>query len=401
MGSRRLPRAQALTALVAVLVLAAACRGGQDEPPAPATVTLSPTATAAPAATPTPDRLGPPRATAQEARTALQELLAVSNEACPFALVERWSAECAVADFDGDRLTDAAYFVPLATGAARKTGVVMIRRAAAREIEILPARGAADLSRELRPLLTPADRSGDGRPDVTVVTTTCGPIDCRSEVGVFAWDGNVWRDIGPGQPLDNVAGVGFEVRAAERLLIVRTGALKTSAAGPTRGAVQTFVLRDGAYQLSGVVPDPPAYLYHAIRDADERFLAGDFSAAIAGYQSAAGSSTLKDWQQEQGKGDGRQRLRGYALFRLAVATAARGDEPTAAFDSAIRAGIGLWEQAVMAFRTGYLEEGGTRAGCLAAIRYLSQPAVKPFLDEAFDYGYANQPRPAPTDICPL
>ena len=402
MGRRRIPSRAPLAGLLAGLVLVGACGGGPGRDPvstpSPATATASPTATP----TATPDLIGPPPLTVAEAGARLAALLA-AGPLCIEPVKLRWNAECMAGDFDGDGRADAAYVVPLPAAGTRQPAAAFILRAAA-PMQTLAPDGAADTSQLARDLFRATDRSGDGRPDITVLLTSCA-ADCATRVLVQSWDGTSWREIGPGQAFDNLDRVTFTGTASTRTLSVRSQPLENRAVGPTREVTFSFALKDGVYQFESATPATPTYLYHAIQDADARFLLGDYTGAITAYEAAIADPRLKDWQAEAGRGDGRARLSGYALFRISVATAASGQPEAvvlASFDRVIRDGGALFTQVTTAFRGGYLDQGARpRAGCQEAVAYLRQPSVRPFLDELFDYGPANLPRPAPEDVCPL
>jgi hypothetical protein len=160
-------------------------------------------------------------------------------------------------------------------------------------------------------------------------------------------------------------------------------------------------LVDGVYQLQSATPDPPQFLFHAILDADTLFDGGDFRGAIAAYAAALEDPDLEDWKEVAGQEPGRPALTGYALFRIAVATAAAGDDPTAAIDAVITGSPEpLFAEAILAFRRGYQEGDSVTRGCLEATHYFSLPASEAILGLRFDYGYGN-PRKGPQDICPL
>ena len=408
MGSRRLPRTETVAAacLAGVLVLVG-CGGGSGKPastsPTAAASATAETPSPTAPATPTPDVLGPRPKDVDAALGAYQRYLDAGGAPCGDALKARWSpASCATGDLDGDSKPDTAVLVPIESPAARNAqpAAVLVRRSGDTRAFAFPTTGEADASPTALTIFAARDRSGDARAELSYLTTICGASNCVSRVEIQSWDGTAWRDIGPGVGFDNPDRIAFE----STTLSVHSGVLGSVGAGPTRGVTAEYRLKDGRYALSSSTPDKPLFLVHAIADADARFDAGDFTAAIAGYEAAIANKALADWQKDQNRGDGRARLTGYALFRIAVAKAAGGAtaaEARAAFDRAsVEGKEPLFVNTMEAFRRGFQEQGGAHQGCVEATRYLSLAGVPELLKEIFDYGFAN-PRKAPQDICPL
>lgn len=415
MGGRRLPREKALARLAATAaaaILFCSCSGGGDaaEPmPTPApSPSVAASLTAAP--TPTPDPLGPPPATATEARAGLQSLLGPSGyaEPCPRSLQERWGVFCAKGDVDGDGLPDAAWLIPLHPPAPRTPfpAAVLFRPSGSQKLEEFAADGSADVSLLGAAIFGLADRDGEPGAEISYLVNTCTANTCTSLVRVQSWDGTAWRDVGPGDNgVTNIDRVGFEGEGALSRLVIHGGKLDI-VAGPTRGVTRVYELSGGRYRLAATEHDPPEYLYHAVLDADALFAAARFEQAIAAYDAIIGASHLRDWKEETGRGEGRRVLEGYALFRIAVATAALGRDPTEAIDRAIREGKEIvFSIAAQEFRRGFQEHGSVIAGCAAATKYLGTVGdgadTPAYIARILDYGYANQPAKTYQDICRL
>ncbi len=405
MGGRRLPRKEALIAgaLIAGLAVAAACqRGGaivDRSTPAP------PSATPAPTASPRPDPLGPAPDTADAAVHGLERLLAATpGDPCPDALERSWEAVCATGDFDGDGLPDTAYLVPLKApmALAPNPAVVLVRRSRGSGIERFPTTGDADRSIIGRGLFGVADRTGDTTPELSFLSNECSARGCSSMVQVQHWDGTAWRDVGPRAGVDNIDRATMEGKGAKTIITMHGGFITGPGAGPGRASTVTYEVESARFQQRSKVFDPPVYLYHAILDADAKFDSADWPAAIQAYLAAIDNNELKDWRQEANKGEGRTTLDAYALFRIAVATAASGEKPDKAIDAVIlNAKEEIFVNAALAFRKGFQEKGGVHAGCVDATTYLVDPANADYIADRFDYGYANQPRKSGRDMCPL
>lgn len=391
----------------------AACGSGKKSP----TPTVAPehTSTPSPTATPTvvlptPDPLSTPPSSAVVVQAVLSQVLAdAPGELCPASLARQWQVLCVTGDVDGDGKTDAAYLVPLEGAPTGNSfpAVVFVFRSTLQKLELLPVDTSADASALGQSLFKMADRTGDGHDDVVFLATGCTANSCSSQVHIDAWDGTAWRDRGPALgSTANLESVSFAGDGASSVLTERGGIINGPGAGPSRGVTRTYTFSDGRYRLASEVYGPATYLFQAIQDADTLFNAGKFSEAIAAYQAAIANTSLKDWQQETGKGDGRSSLDSYALLRIAIATAATGDDPGPAVDAVITNGAEpLFVNAAEAFRQGFRDKGTVHAGCVSVTAYLSisnstsdNPAR---LKAIFDYGYANLPAMTFQGVCPL
>ena len=329
---------------------------------------------------------------------------------CPPQLTTSWDAVCLTADLDGDTRTDAAYLVPLPSRGAPAPfpGVVLVRRGS--DFKFLRFADAdADTSTIGRSMFTAADRTGDGRPDLSYLTTTCNATGCSTDVHVQSWDGTAWREAGPADGgIENVDAARFDAGASGAELVLHGGPLASPGSGPTRAATFTYAFAGTRFSPVSVVPEPAVYLFHAVLDADAKFDAGDFPGAISAYQGAIANMALKDWKQETGAGNGRAFLVPYALFRIALATAAKGDDPNAAIDAVITGSDGkdpIFAYAAQKFREGLQSHGSVHGGCIDVTQYLALKAPDGgdnamHIRDGFFYGHAN---PAKTyeSVCPL
>lgn len=392
-------------------LLAGACRSGdahQDAatPSPDASQHTAPTPTAS--GTPTPDPYTTPPKDASTAIAALTAVLAAANEPCPPRLQSAWHAVCVVTDVDGDGKLDTAYFLPLSgpSPTSPTPGVVLVRRGATGAFDQFALEAEVDASPIGRLFFTVSERTGDATPDVAFVTTACAGATCTSRAHVEKWDGTAWRDVGPADAgIANVDRMSFDGSGAQSRITIHGGVVTSPGAGPTRAATTTYRLSGGRYVVESVKSEPAIYLYHAILDADALFSAGDFAKAAAAYQAAIDNPALKDWKKENGEAPGRPFLQGYALFRIALAAAAQGQDANPPLDATItRSPDALFAYAAERFRSGFQENGSVHAGCLTANTYLA--LVTPDGDnpahvrDGFFYGHANPMRTF-ADICPL
>lgn len=412
MGGPGLPRGKSLAALIvgALLLVMPACSGDDDDAvPTAALPPATPPATSTrtrPTQTATPDPLGPPPASTAAAIAGIEAVLDPGEGDCPAVLVQRWGVTCREGDVDGDGSQDALWLVPLVQQApvAPNPGVVLVRTGGT--VSPISGEGSADASILGVSLFTVGDRDGAPGAEVTYLENLCTVAQCSSLVRVAAWDGAAWRDIGPAdQGIINIDRAVIEGTGMDSRIVVHGGSLTTPSAGPGRASTFTYTLADGRFGLASRDPDPPVYLFHAIVDADGLMAAGLLDEAIEGYRAAVEDEALRDWPAEHGRGPGRPALESYALFRIALATAAMGDDPAPALDTVITtAPEVVFRNAAEVFRRGFQEGGGVSAGCIEVTRYLATtgPGVDTprYVARLFDYGYAN-PQLTYRDICPL
>ena len=404
MGSRRLSR-HALTAAAALaLLILAACRGDDDGAPSESP---TPTETAPRTVTPTatPDLLGDPPEDGAAAVEALERYFGTGLPACDDTLKARWAVTCSLADLDGSGKPDLAMLIPLSGPGLRAPDPAVLLVALAGQTgfqEFPPTRTEADSSEIGRTMFATVDRSGDGRPELVYLSKLCTASTCRTRVEIQSWDGTTWRDLGPADlGIDNLETVTFTGTGAESTLVMRGGRRTSLGAGPSRARTVTYGFDGTRYAETAVEHDDPEYLIHAILDADALLELERFPEAIAAYRGAIESPSLKDWKYEAEGHNGRAELYSYALFRIAIATAADGQAPTSALDEVLMlAQDELFQLLADAFRRGYQGGGPVREGCLQVTSYLATPPVPDRIDEMFDYGTGN-PSKETTDICPF
>lgn len=417
MGGGRLSREETLRGrlvglMVLVAMLCTGCPLSGDGANAEPTATADPSATAtpspAPSPTATPNPLAKPPASQFEAREWLERYLSPRGwePPCPEELREAGVA-CASGDIDADGRADHAYLVPVKPLNSRAPfpAVVFVRRAAMGKVEEFAIDMTADASILGRAFFAVAERTGDVPAELAFLRNLCSATGCSTLAVLMRWDGTAWRDAGPGdEGILNVDRVEWSGSGALSELTIHGGKLPDEA-GPTRGKLTTFRLEGGRYTAVEEEPDEPDYLYHAVEDAD-RLFEEDLTAAIAAYSAIVSDTELKDWKPRADSPDRRPALKGYALFRIAVARAAQGSDPTAALDAVIRESKEpLFVNIAEEFRRGYQERRGVIAGCAAVNLYLSKPVpgtdTAAYVEKLFDYGYANPPgRTWLTRICP-
>ncbi len=325
---------------------------------------------------------------------------------CPIEVTLAWDAECRQGDIDGDGAQDIAVLLltpgPLAR--APDPGSVVAWLSGEAEPRRIAVQEEADASELGRAFFDLADRTGDGRADVVMVAAQCTTTSCAGQVQVWSWDGMALRDAGPGRELavTNLIEARWEREGGASVLITNGGKLEVAAAGPTRNVHKAYISDGARYVPIIEVPEAPEYLYHAVLDADAAFDAGEWERAIELYRAVIGAPQLKDWKEERGGQPGRAHLEGYARLRIAIATSAGRQDPTAALDETIlNHPATIWGFAAETFRNSYLQGGEDVPGaCRAVTAYLATPPIPESIRAIFDYGYAN-PVKTFTSICEL
>jgi len=355
-----------------------------------------------------------------EARGWLQAALGPGNydPPCPQSLLQ-YGVACAQGDADGDGLKELAYLVPVKLPSTRLPfpATVFVRRGHSQKLDELALTVAADASPIGISVFTLADRTGDGKGDLSYLQNICTATGCRTIPVVYTWDGNSWRDAGPGEePIGNVDLAKWEGEGAGSKLVMHGGKLPASApaeAGPTRAATSTFAFNGTRYVLESAVADEPEYLYHAILDAEAVFQS-DKRAAIEAFEKVIASTHLLDWRPPGAPAkDRRPALVGLAHFRVALAHAVlQSDEATLtrALDAVVVHGVSseepLFVRVTEEFRRGYAERESVAGGCAAVNDYVNKVTpgtdTRAYIEQAFNYGYEN-PRGSSwmDDICPF
>lgn len=339
------------------------------------------------------------------AAQALRRYFGTQPASCTELLTQRWKVTCVTGDVDGDGKPDTAMLVPLVAPSPRSPypALIFVWRSSATVAERFPAPGTdGDESAAGRALFSMADRTGDARAELTYLTRRCTASTCNALPEIQSWDGTAWRDLGPADlGIENLDRLEFTGRGASSVLVLHGGRVNSLGAGPSRTKTVTYTFNGTRYVAAATVYEAPEYLYDAILDADALVEKAEYSEAVAAYEAAIANQALKDWKMESKGEDGRSELVAYALFRVAIVTAADGRSPTAALDAVISdTDSALFKRAAQTFRQGFQEGGTVHAGCLNATSYLSSPPNPQTLVEMFDYGTVN-PRKSALDICPF
>jgi hypothetical protein len=182
-------------------------------------------------------------------------------------------------------------------------------------------------------------------------------------------------------------------------LLLSGGAQGSAGAGPQRSRTEVWAWNGAAYALKSTRLDKPAFLYHAVKDADALFAAAKYADAEAAYIAVVGDQSLTVWNEEKHE---RNELESYSLFRAGLARLLAGADAAKANEYFDRAKSyhpqTLHDQLAGSFKAGYNAKGSASVGC-AAVR--DDIAANLAEYQAFwDFGYGNPPFDADA-MCPF
>jgi hypothetical protein len=254
-------------------------------------------------------------------------------------------------------------------------------------------------------LLQVIDADRDADPDIVYTLTTCGAHTCFDSLQILKWEGARFSSLMGGRldmPYPTYSVTPGRIDA-------QSGFVGSVGAEPQRGYSEVWELRSGVFTVTQQIWQPPVYRYHALLDADRALLAGDYAAAVAGYERIIGDDTLQEWGAVSGEVDPateRAHLTAFARWRLALTYLQAGGPSSAqvqhtclkmdfAEDSTGHDVVTLAE----VFWAAYLPSASITDGCNAMVEAAkAAPSVHTFFNET--YGYAN-PRWEAIDICPF
>lgn len=423
-GRPTLTRKRLLPLLPILLVLAAACGDGGDV----RVVALTPVAapTTAPDASPT--LLPPTASTATPTSRPSVEVparpdnplaggLAVAAylaggqadlAGCLPELVAAWNLppiegeRCALTDITGDGLDDLLFVVSIAVESGGDPGDVWVFDQAGGQTRLISsARVLANEVLESVQLISATDLTGDTFADPVISSETCGASVCVHRFIIASAHRGSLANLAPNDPtVPSLESVRVEDVDGDGLpdIVLRGGALTTPGAGPQRSSQRIFSWNGLTFSDREIV-DPPAYLFHAIVDADAAFAAADYQRARSLYDAAATTTTLRDWKAEVGEPAGRSELSAYARFRAALASLRLG----AGADALVRLGRlsgsqggTLHGQAATFYVTALSGGAPASESCAAAEAFLRTQSD--LFARTWDYGFGN-PEHAIADFC--
>ena len=250
------------------------------------------------------------------------------------------------------------------------------------------------------------DLTGDGVPEILVMQEFCGAHTCSQAWEVLHWQSDHIENILEGRsddlpsPIIEISGPLSD--GSMTLAITGQGVLSVGA-GPSRPMTRVWQWSapDAQFVIMGEQLTAPTFRIHAVHDADQAALIGEFNDALSYYNRTIEDPDLDDYPYGE---EGRAQLSAYALFRTMLLWLERGDltqaEATLIFLQAAYSpdGVGggyrtiadeVWQA--------YQAQPDLKHACQIAQIY-AQSHIEEILDP-LNYGYANKQYVA-ADICP-
>jgi hypothetical protein len=406
-----------LTLLLAAAFFAACSGGGTSSTPTPAaTGTLaapSPTATAA--RPPVPQRPAALKDYALAVAPYLSADPAASKPPCLAALYAAWkmpALDAATACVTGNTDDDPADEVIAAFSQAGDSSAAPVSfsmaifdrttngfRVAYESPAALIAPAAPGALAGL--ILATGDINANGSGALVYQVPSCGAHTCFKAVHVVRGTASGYVELAPP---DGISMEFPDVKVEDtngdgrKEIVLYGGEIGSVGAGPQRKRTEVWAWDGAAYTLRSTTFDKPAYLYHAIIDADALFAASKYAEAAAAYVAAVDDTQLRLWMSDRNE---RNELEAYALFRAGLAElAGDGDRDRAnALLARANAYAGtLNHQLAGSFEAAFAAKGNISLGC-AAVRDDIAPNLAEYT-AFWDFGYGNPPFNADA-VCPF
>lgn len=251
------------------------------------------------------------------------------------------------------------------------------------------------------------DLDADRGVDLVVRYDSCGAHTCFSEPEILSWNGSglenrlVWELQG-GVPGMQSEVVDLQGNGIYDLVLTAAG-VGSVGAGPQREETWIYTLDPevDAWTLSDQMSAAAQFRIHAVHDADELLLEGQFQPALDLFSLVIDDPDLQAWGDPAFE---RPFLSGYARFKRVVVLILQGDLQSAqaeyerlATDYPEPSPGHAWTQLGAAFWQAFSAGGDLAQGCVAARHYAEQHPAE--ILEPLYFGYAN-PQYTPVEICP-
>lgn len=249
-------------------------------------------------------------------------------------------------------------------------------------------------------LIGAEDLTQDDQTDLIFAEISCGDTTCWHTLHVWSWSAPDFQEhIGAEftYPYPN-----FGIR--NHNLVVSSGNTEPQNAGPQRPITTTLAWSGETITVSGHVPGPAIYRYHAFRDGDTALLSGDYAQARASYQQTLNDAQLEHWAIATSSEEERKWLAALAHWRLLLLDLLTDNHDNAQMHYARLASdypVGTAGHAVaeiaLEFWSTYQDNTLMGYSCLNAIESSEAQTVLDFLN---NFGYANAAYNR-EDLCPF
>ncbi len=248
-------------------------------------------------------------------------------------------------------------------------------------------------------LIHAGDVNADGNGELVYQVPSCGAHTCFKRVHAVRGTAAGYVDLTPPSGIsmeypdlkfEDVDGDG------KKEIVLYGGEIGSAGAGPQRKRTEVWAWDGAAYALRSKTFDKPAYLYHAIIDADALFAASKYAEAAAAYVAAVDDRQWQIWRPDK-----RNELEAYALFRAGLAElAGDGDRDKAnALLARANAYAGtLNHQLAGSFEAAFAAKGSISLGCAAVRDDIAANLAE--YTAFWDFGYGNPPFNAGA-VCPF
>jgi hypothetical protein len=248
------------------------------------------------------------------------------------------------------------------------------------------------------------DMNADVTADMVYDTQSCTVSSCTREGFILAWNSVVgaFEAMNSGQMLAINGRFGVVDIDSDGILEVTasSNAPVSSTSGPTRGIIDVWDWTGQNYALAVRTPDESRYRIHALHDADEELIAGNFRNALAGYFDVRDDGDLLPWTVPNEAAF----LRAFATYRMVITYARIGDGRAENLLSSLLsenpegAPGNVYAAMGNAFMEAFRGGAGAAGACQRALEVASGRGES--LSFLNSFGFANRSYTL-TDLCPF
>jgi hypothetical protein len=252
-------------------------------------------------------------------------------------------------------------------------------------------------------ILSSEDLNGDQVPDLLIGRDSCGAHTCFTQLEALLWNGETLENRLQGTS-DDMPSPTIDVDPVLKTITVTAEGIGSVGAGPFRRFLRQWTW-NADQQLFLPSPDtflPSNFRIHALHDADQAALNGDYENAVTLYNKVIWDDALQDYMDPSVE---RPQLAAYASFRLMLTyllmdNTDQADAEHASIMTNYPASSTASDYVLLAdtFWSEYQTSGEIGSACLAAQSFADSHR-ETILDTLY-YGYAN-PTYEAIDICPF